>query len=80
MRNDPVKSRKSPIRTPDTDYDYQGDHHPEQGIRIDFHGASVINERGEEIPITDHMVQNACKTYMQQWEQWEVAQKKHRRD
>ncbi|WP_455209641.1 PA1571 family protein [Kaarinaea lacus] len=39
---------------------------------IDFHGASIINEQGKEIPITEAMVQQACKTYIQQWE---IAQK-----
>jgi hypothetical protein len=39
---------------------------------IDFHGASIINEQGEEIPITESMVQQACKIYIKQWE---MAQK-----
>jgi hypothetical protein len=39
---------------------------------IDFHGASIINELGEEIPITESMVQQACKIYIKQWE---MAQK-----
>jgi hypothetical protein len=34
----------------------------------DFHGASIINERGEEIPITEAMVHQACEIYIQQWE------------
>lgn len=39
---------------------------------IDFHGASIINEQGEEVPITEAMVQQACQIYIKQWE---VAQK-----
>ena len=39
-----------------------------QPPEIDFHGASIINERGEEIPITEKMVQQACKIFIQQWE------------
>jgi hypothetical protein len=39
---------------------------------IDFHGASIINEYGEEIPITESMVQQAFKIYIKQWE---IAQK-----
>lgn len=35
---------------------------------VDFHGASIINEQGEEIPITENMVQNAMNRYIQQWE------------
>ena len=43
--------------------------------KLDFHGASVINEEGEEIPITETMVQRACKAFIKQWE---AAQKKQR--
>jgi len=39
-----------------------------QASGIDFHGASVINEAGEEIPITETMVQRACKSFIKQWE------------
>ena len=28
---------------------------------IDFHGAAFINQDGEEIAITEEMVENACK-------------------
>ncbi|MGB0669837.1 MAG: PA1571 family protein [Porticoccaceae bacterium] len=28
--------------------------------KADFNGAAVINEQGEEIPITEEMVQDAC--------------------
>jgi hypothetical protein len=35
---------------------------------IDFHGASIINETGDEIPITETMVQQACRIYIKQWE------------
>jgi hypothetical protein len=34
----------------------------------DFHGASIINEQGEEIPITETMIRKACKIFIQQWE------------
>jgi hypothetical protein len=27
-----------------------------------FNGAAIINEQGEEIPITEEMVQTACET------------------
>ena len=40
---------------------------------IDFHGASILNEHSEEIPITESMVQHACKFFIQQWE---IAQKR----
>ncbi|NOZ53351.1 MAG: hypothetical protein GXP08_09430 [Gammaproteobacteria bacterium] len=36
---------------------------------IDFHGASIINEVGEEIPITEQMVHQACQQLILQWEQ-----------
>lgn len=32
----------------------------EQTQDIDFHGAALIDENGEEIPITEEMIQNAC--------------------
>jgi len=44
---------------------------------IDFHGASIINEHGEEIPITESMVQQACKIFIKQWE---MAQKSSAND
>jgi len=28
---------------------------------VDFHGAAIIDENGREIPITEAMVQKACK-------------------
>jgi hypothetical protein len=40
----------------------------ENAAALDFHGASVINERGEETPITEIMVQAACNAFIQQWE------------
>jgi hypothetical protein len=43
----------------------------------DFHGASIINEHGEEIPITETMVRQACKIYIQQWE---IAQQTAKED
>ncbi len=40
---------------------------------IDFHGASIINDFDEEIPITEAMVRQACKNYIQQWESTRVS-------
>ena len=77
MKNDLVKSRKSAMSTPKTQDGHIGGHRSEPGVSIDFHGASVINERNEEVPITEHMVRNACKNYIQQWE---AAQKKQPSD
>jgi hypothetical protein len=34
----------------------------------DFHGASIINEHGKEVPITEAMIRTACKYFIQQWE------------
>ena len=28
---------------------------------IDFHGAAIVNENGEEIAITEEMIEKACK-------------------
>ena len=28
---------------------------------VDFHGAAIINEKGEEVPITEEMVRQACE-------------------
>lgn len=36
--------------------------------QVDFHGASIINEEGEEIPITEKMVRKACDSFIKQWE------------
>lgn len=35
---------------------------------IDFHGASFINEQGQEIAITENMIQKACKEFIRMWE------------
>ena len=51
--------------------------HTNKPPEIDFHGASIINEQGEEIPITESMVQQACKIYIKQWE---MAQKSSAND
>ena len=34
----------------------------------DFHGASIIDERGREIPITESMVRKACNDLIMAWE------------
>ncbi|MCP3850481.1 MAG: hypothetical protein GY694_09625 [Gammaproteobacteria bacterium] len=33
---------------------------------IDFHGATFINRVGQEIPITEEMVEDACEQYLSQ--------------
>lgn len=38
-------------------------------IPVDFHGASIIDDNGEEIPITENMVRKACDSFIKQWEQ-----------
>ena len=30
---------------------------------INFHGAAIIDEKGREIPITEEMVRQACKSF-----------------
>lgn len=45
--------------------------------RIDFHSASIIDTNGQEILITEAMVQNAFDFYIRQWE---MAQKTLSRD
>ena len=74
MNNTRERSRKSAVPIPQAANDAAGDHEHANPAGIDFHGASVINEHGEEVPITESMIQNACNTYIQQWE---VAQKNH---
>ena len=72
MKVDPVlgcKERCNPLHKP-TRRDSQTA--AEAVPSIDFHGASIINEQGEEIPITESMVRQACKFYIKQWE---MAQK-----
>ncbi|MDX2506055.1 MAG: hypothetical protein QNL62_16480 [Gammaproteobacteria bacterium] len=32
---------------------------------IDFHGAAIINQDGQEIAITEEMVENACNQLME---------------
>lgn len=33
----------------------------------DFHGAAIIDEQGREIPITEAMVQRACRQLQDAW-------------
>lgn len=33
----------------------------------DFHGAALIDDQGREVPITEAMVQRACKKLEQSW-------------
>lgn len=35
----------------------------------DLHGASIIDAKGREIPITESMIQRACQDFIQVWEQ-----------
>lgn len=32
-----------------------------------FHGATLLDEQGREIPITEEMIVNACDELMKQW-------------
>lgn len=34
----------------------------------DFHGASIVTEEGNEIPITEKMVRSACNKFIEMWE------------
>jgi len=49
---------------------YQDDRNKNKSPLVDFHGATVINEAGEEIPITEQMIQYACRQLIHQWEQF----------
>ena len=33
----------------------------------DFHGAAIIDENGNEIPITEDMIQDACRELSSAW-------------
>jgi hypothetical protein len=68
VKNKPVKHSHSALNTRSMDPASGGNDQPQHPEAIDFHGASIINEQGEEIPITESMVQNACKAYIRQWE------------
>jgi len=35
---------------------------------IDFHGAAIVGENGEEIPITEAMIQRALAQLIKDWE------------
>ncbi len=35
---------------------------------IDFHGAAIVRENGEEIPITEAMIQRALTQLIRDWE------------
>lgn len=35
--------------------------------QIDFHGAAILDENGEEIPITEDMIQEACEKLDKNW-------------
>ncbi len=46
----------------DNPADSAGAHDPGSSKEpIDFHGAAIISENGEEIPITEEMIKDACK-------------------
>ena len=34
---------------------------------IDFHGAAILDENGNEIPITEDMIRNACQCLKDSW-------------
>lgn len=36
---------------------------------VDFHGACIVTESGNEIPITEQMLQKAFDDLIKQWEQ-----------
>ena len=63
-----TEHRQSSLESPRQNQQTTADDQP----AIDFHGASIINEQGKEVPITEAMVQQACKIYIKQWE---IAQK-----
>jgi hypothetical protein len=37
-------------------------------VQTDFHGACIITDTGEEIPITEQMLQNAFNDLIELWE------------
>lgn len=39
-----------------------------------LHGASIIDARGREIPITETMIQRACQELIQAWERAHLQQ------
>ena len=43
--------------------------HDSQTLAINFHGASIIDESGREIPITEQMLQQAFRELIRAWEQ-----------
>ena len=40
-----------------------------QNQQIDFHGASIISDSGEEIPITENMLQQSFQDLISAWEE-----------
>ena len=34
--------------------------HNDKHNEVDFHGAAVVDQHGQEVPITEDMVQTAC--------------------
>jgi hypothetical protein len=36
-------------------------------LPVDFHGACVVNAHGEETPITEQMVRQACNRFDREW-------------
>jgi len=43
---------------------------------IDFHGASIISETGEEIPITEKMLDQCFRRLINAWEQSQINKRK----
>jgi hypothetical protein len=39
-----------------------------QAANADFHGAAVIDANGREVPITEHMVREACEKLESCWQ------------
>ena len=44
-----------------TNSDNQDKNTETKNTDTDFHGAAIIDENGQEIPITEEMVQKACE-------------------
>ena len=35
--------------------------------QVDFHGAAILDEDGNEVPITEDMIRNACRCLQESW-------------
>lgn len=45
-------------------------------VETDFHQGGIVDQNGNEVPITEKMIQQAFDKYISAWEQWKQKRQK----